>query len=348
MRRLGWIFGLLLAVVPGVHAGDVVFDTPSDDRWQYPFNFNAGRRAFASCFGSTADPLYDTFNDRDGIFLVGWRTDSRICAGLPAASYDVRSVRVILTNPSGATWPVDFTPDLWSTMRYPISDADPGQPVELFGMGFGPDYTYTGWRETNTYVGSDDTELVDRDPFPFVYNAVGNRVHVEDSVKDQFTPTPWAIGVPQLYTPNHQLVPFDVLFTVDLNLSDGRVRRYFQDQLSGGRVLVAVTSLTVTFKQAASGFPTFYTKEGAVSGPAGSAPVLIVEVAPSGDLDGDTRRDADDWADLHDCLAGPDQDPAPTAPLTAAVCLCVFDLDEDGDVDLEDAGLFAKRFNGGN
>ena len=325
-----------------------MFDTPSDDRWHYPFNFNPGRRPFASCFGSTSDPNYTTFNDRDGIFLVAWRTDSGVCSGLPPASYDVRAVRVTLTNPAGADWLVDLTPDQWFNMDFPITDADAGQPVELFGVGFGPEYTFANWHETSPYVGGDDMELVDRDPFPFVYGATGALVHVEDSVKDHLTPTPWAVGVPQSYSPGHQAVPFDVVFTINLNLSDGRVRRYFQEQLSAGRVFVAVTSLTDTFIQAPSGFPTFYTKEGAAADPNGSAPILTIEIAPSGDLGGDTRRDADDWAGLYDCLDGPSGPPEPLAPLTAELCLCVFDMDEDGDVDLADAGLFARRFNGGN
>lgn len=341
-----WSALILLGVLTGTTAvlgGDRVFDVPSDDRWHYPFNFNPGRRATASCFGSTADPNFTTFNDRDGIFLVGWRTDSRICSNFPAASYDVRSVRVILNSPEGATWPIDLTVDAYNNLR-----GDAGQPIELFGMGFGPVYTYTNWRETSTYVGGDDVELVDRDPYPFVYSATGAALHVEDSVKDQFTPIPWAIGVPQGYTPNQQTVPFDVLFNIDLNLSEGRVRRYFQDQLAAGRVVVAVTSLRETFKQAPSGFPTFFTKEGAGLDPDAAAPILIVELVPSGDLDGDTRRDADDWVRLRDCLDGPDRDPVPTVPFTANQCLCLFDMDEDDDVDLEDAGIFARRFNGGN
>lgn len=324
-------------------AGDVVFDTPSDDRWQYPFNFNPGGRPFASCFGSTTDPRYTTFNDRDGIFLIGWRTSDKVCTGFPAATYDVRAVRVVLTSQEGATWPVDLTPDPWNNLS-----GDAGQPIELFGAGFGPIYTYANWRETSTYVGGDDVELVDRDPYPFIYSATGSALHVEDSVKDQFTPTPWAVGVPQGYSPGHQAIPFDVLFTIDLNQSDGRVRRYFQDQLAGGRVIVSVTSLRETFQEAPSGFPTFYTKEGAAGDPDGSAPLLVIDLLPSGDVDGDTRRDDDDWVRFRDCLEGPDRDPVPTTPFTPAQCLCVFDLDEDGDVDLEDAGIFSRRFNGGN
>jgi len=344
-----WMVLTLSACCVVARGGDVVLDVPSDDRWHYPFNFNPGRRAFASVFGSTADPAYDTFNDRDGIFLVAWRTDEDICVGLPPAAYDIRAVHVVLTSASDADWDVDRTVDPWFNLDYPITDADAGQPVELFGVGFGPEYTYTSWRETSPYVGGDELEFLARDPFPFVFNdATGAKVHVEDSVKNQFTPTPWAIADPQGYTPGDQPTPFEVRFDADLTLSAGRVRRYFQEQLSAGRVFVGVTSLTVTSVQALSGFPTFYTKEGAILDPLGAAPRLIITLAPSGDLDGSGSRNLDDWSALADCLSGPGVPPAPTSPLTTDLCLCVFDLDEDGDVDFRDAGLFARRFDEGS
>jgi CheY-like chemotaxis protein len=89
-------------------AGDIVFATPSDDRWHYPFNFNPGRRPVASCFGSTADADYMTFNDRDGIFLIAWQTDELFCGGLPPGAYDIRALRVTLT---GAVCSACPTPD---------------------------------------------------------------------------------------------------------------------------------------------------------------------------------------------------------------------------------------------
>jgi hypothetical protein len=75
---IGWSVALASA-----QGGEFVFDTPSDDRWHYPFNFTPGHRAVASCFGSTADPNFTTFNDRDGIFLIAWRPDEEFCSGLP-------------------------------------------------------------------------------------------------------------------------------------------------------------------------------------------------------------------------------------------------------------------------
>ena len=350
----------LIAVLPIVLsaaaalAGEVVFDTPSDDRWHYPFNFDPGRRGTASCFGSTADPNFTTFNDRDGIILIAWRTDDQVCTDLLPKSYDIRSIRVTLTGAvcsvcPVADWYVDLTTDPWFNLDYPITDSDLGQPLELFGVGFGPVYTYSNWVETSLYVGGDDQELVPRDPFPFVFDATtGATVHVEDSVKDQFTPTPWSIGVPVGYTRGHQTVPFPVNFDVNLALSDGRVRGYFQEQLHSGRVFAAVTALTATSQQAPAGFPTFFTKEGIALHPDARAPRLTINLVPSGDVDGNERRGQADWKEMRNCLDGPDLTPGPGVVLSADGCLCIFDLDEDGDVDLQDASRFQQRFSGGN
>lgn len=347
MKELGLLVLFTATVSTSLYGVEWVFNTPSDDRWHYPFNFTPGQRAFATCFGSTADPNYTTFNDRDGIFLIGWRTSNLVCPALPPGSYDVQSVRVTLTAPQWADWTLDLTTDPWFNLDYPITDSDPGQPIELFGVGFGPIYTYGNWTESSSYVGGDDQEYSPRDPFPFVFGgSATSRLHVEDSVKEQFTPTPWAIGVPIGAVPGEQTAPLPVQFDIDLLQSDGLVRRYFQEQLSGGRVLVAVTALTVTSKQAPAGFPAFYTKEGAAADPAGRAPVLSVTLVPSGDLNGSESRDLSDWKVLTACNSGPDMLPFPPAPLTTAICLCVFDLDEDGDVDLQDAELFARRFGG--
>lgn len=347
----------LVVVTLGVsdaRAGEVVFDTPSDDRWHYPFNFNPGRRGTASCFGSTADQNFTTFNDRDGTFLIAWRTDDQVCTNLPPKSYDIRSVRVTLTGAvcsvcPVADWYADLTTDPWFDLDYPITDSDVGQPLELFGVGFGPEFTYNNWVETSFYVGGDDQELVPRDPFPFVFDATtGAMVHVEDSVKHQFTPTPWSIGVPVGYVRGQQTVPFPVNFEVDLTLSNGQVRGYFQEQLRSGRVFAAITALTVTFKQAQTGFPTFFTKEGIALHAAARPPRLTIDLVPSGDVDGNERRGKADWKEMQNCLDGPNLAPGPGIVLSADGCLCVFDLDEDGDVDLQDVRRFQRRFDGGN
>ncbi|GJM23705.1 MAG: hypothetical protein DHS20C16_01200 [Phycisphaerae bacterium] len=61
-----------------------------------------------------------------------------------------------------------------------------------------------------------------------------------------------------------------------------------------------------------------------------------------GDSDCDGDIDLDDYALLHDCLAGPDVTP----PVMSPDCLDVFDADTDGDVDLADASAYWLSFSG--
>ena len=71
-----------------------------------------------------------------------------------------------------------------------------------------------------------------------------------------------------------------------------------------------------------------------------------VEILP-GDFDDDGDADLSDFAQFVDCLAGPDESPAPSAPGVETLdCQLVFDADEDGDVDLQDAAFFANAFTG--
>lgn len=344
-----------------------VFPTPSDDRWQYPFNFAPGFRATASCFGATGQ---DGFNDRDGVVLVAWETVDDVAPGRPDGCYNVRAVTVTLTNyatPSfRPAWAVDLTVDDWTTY-VSAADSDPGRPVELFGVAFGPAHREDSWTEDAFYVGSASEGNAPRDPYPFVFrDGTHDVLHVEDSVKGlhndsleeplcgapdgacPFTPFPWAVGVPISYTPATQSVPFDVRFIVDLCRSDGHVRKYFQRQLRTGRVFVSITSMhEVEPFEPAFSFPNFFMKEGVPLDALAKAPSLrvVLETRPSADPDGDGILSLSDWSSLAQCLGGPGLSPAPPVPLTGEECLCLFDLDGDGDVDLADGSTFARDYD---
>ncbi len=69
------------------------------------------------------------------------------------------------------------------------------------------------------------------------------------------------------------------------------------------------------------------------------------ECEPLADVDFDCDVDSDDYLAFQDCMAGPDQDPAPTPPLSQQECEARFDFDTDGDVDLEDYNIFARVFD---
>ncbi|TVQ62063.1 MAG: hypothetical protein EA378_06255 [Phycisphaerales bacterium] len=275
------------------------FDRPQHDRWHYPFNGTPGSRLTASTFLYVGPP---GFNNRDGAFIIVWNTAALIPPGQDPEDYNLAELRVTLTNEAGAEWEIDLTTDEWFTQVPGVGgdDTDPGQPIELFGVGFGPTYTEpvpgtaNPWNEFSPYIGSDSLADIPRDPYPFVYqDETGDRLRVEDHVaglwNDQleepvtsFTPIAWAIGNPQNYTPGNQPVPFDVVFDVDLTLSDGLVRAYFQDQLSKGYLAVIVTSFqpSVMFGPSNS-FGSFYTKEGAdfAADPSVRAPRLAVTLA---------------------------------------------------------------------
>jgi len=279
------------------------FDTPTDDRWVYPFNFSAGTRLTASVFSAAG---LDGFNDRDGEIVVRWDTSGQITPG--AGGYTIESVTVTLTNDISASWIPDLTSDPWyesdvngdGTINgdgFPrgdpndtdgeSDDEDPGRPIELYGVGYGPTYTEATWNEFSGYVGSDSLVNAPRDPFPFVYQAgTGDKLHVEDHVKGlnndtlpvpvtSFTPTPWAYGDPQSYTPGAQGVPFDVVFEVDLN-GEG-VRDYFEQELDNGAVTVAITSFQeIPVMGSPTAVGNFFMKEGVGVFVGAKAPLLTI------------------------------------------------------------------------
>jgi hypothetical protein len=307
-RAVGAVAALALVCAAPALAETHRFETPSDDRWHYPFNFTPGVRPVATCFGA----IFDNFNDRDGEMLIAWDTSGLVPPGQGSGTYIVRSVRVILSNAAGASWQVDLTPDEWFTFDIDgdgainadgiprgqpgdrdgeSDDPDPGRAIELFGVGFGPNTAYETWNEFTFYEGSNSLEDLPRDPFPFVFQqATAEKLHVEDNIKGlhnddlflpvfEFTPTPWAVGVPVNYVPGAQAAPFDVVFDVDLLLSHGAVRRYFAQQLDGGRIVLNVNSLADTVQMGnPRDIPGFVTKEGVAIHPGAHAPILEIDV----------------------------------------------------------------------
>ncbi len=305
------MYGFALALAAPAVAETYRFQIPSDDRWHYPFNFTPGSRPVASCFGAPGAGN-NFFNDRDGQLLIAWNSAAQIAPGQGSGAYIIRSVRVVLSNIPGAQWQVDLTPDEWFTFDVDgdgtinadgiprgqpgdrdgeSDDADPGRPVELFGVGFGPNTSYETWNEFTFYEGSNSLENLPRDPFPFMFQPfTAEKLHVEDNVKGlhngglflpvlEFTPRPWAVGRPANYTPGAQPAPFDVVFEVDLSQSHGALRNYFGQQLNGGRVVLYVNSLADAVQMGnPAELPAFVTKEGVAIYPGAHAPILEIDV----------------------------------------------------------------------
>lgn len=365
------LMSLLLSPLSAPAGVEHHFDTPSDDVWHYPFNFTPGFRPLGGVFSPAGT---DEFNDRDGVIIVAWDTSRVIPAGQPLDSYDIRKISVTVTNFAASflvpEWVPDLTVDEWFTYYTGNSmDADPGRPIELFGVGFGPTYDAVTWTQAANFVGATQSENRPRDPFPMTFDDLtGLPLHLEDNLRGfhnedvepplcedadsvcPFTPIPWAVGNPIDYAPGSQQVPFDIQFDVDLVDAGSAVRTYFQNGLRDGRIFISISSLQPTVQQGSSvGYPNFFMKEGAGLDPLGKAPALFVTLASeaTGDAGNDGTIGLDDWSFMADCLHGPDLTPPVSGRLTAAECNCFFDFDSDGDVDAADAAVFLPLLDEG-
>ncbi|MFZ4697606.1 MAG: hypothetical protein ACOYMO_06330, partial [Phycisphaerales bacterium] len=139
------LLAVALAVPAFAEQFDVLFDQPQLDRWMYPFNSSAGARATMSVFGSDRE-VPTQFDARDGQILLAFDTDLVIPPGGTAAGYRVTSAEVTMQVQNNLVFRYDPTPDAWTTFlpatdTRRTADADEGQPVELFGVGFRGGYS---------------------------------------------------------------------------------------------------------------------------------------------------------------------------------------------------------------
>src|ERR1043165_1040728 len=67
----------------------VSYNTPTLDRWMYPFNSQPGREQSIPTLGAIR---IDGFDDRDAQFLVGFDTAQQIPPGLELNQYRIESV----------------------------------------------------------------------------------------------------------------------------------------------------------------------------------------------------------------------------------------------------------------
>jgi hypothetical protein len=241
-----------------------VYTTPTGDRWNYPFNPTPGLRPTASTFGNEAgSPLFD---NRDGQLVVKFNTGNEIPPGRSPASYIVFSARLTVQFATDLAIAYDVTTDPWQSFLLPsdpnyVEDRDPGQPIEVFGVGFRNGWTPQTWVETTPYAPPGSSLLAPgiRNAYALGFDDKGNFVDVSNSVRDQFSPTPFATGfVPDLQPGD--LVPIDSLCIFDLATDNPLVQGYLQQSMADGTLLLNVTSLAKVVQQG-SIFPSFYTKE---------------------------------------------------------------------------------------
>ncbi len=227
------------------------------------FSWFSPQPGFPDITGSGVDP------GRRGSFIVAGDTSATIPTGLDPSRYQIESVTVTLTmlgsigeTPGG---PYDGTPDNTFDVLSG-ADADPGRPVEMWGVDFGGDYETFGFDgETDPkYFNSGDRrwpvsggfvngpyEVYPTDPIGAdVSNNMfegGYSATAPNNENAIFNPTPFAVGkvyddVGVEYAPGAHVTQGD-LFEFDVDLALPGVAEYVQSSLREGGIGFFFSSL---------------------------------------------------------------------------------------------------------
>lgn len=314
--------------------------TPSLDRWMYPFNTSPGSRPVISVFGSDAnDPTM--FDSRDGQFIVGWSTGDQIPVGTPTSEMTVHAAMVEVEFANDLVVQYDPTQDPWQIFAPSSSadwqaDADPGQSIELFGVGFRNGFSAATFQEFSPFAPSGSNILAPgaRSAYAMSFNGSGQPIDVSNHPRQRFDPMAFAVGQCAVLQPG-DFIPAGTRMTFELDVGDSRIQEYVRDGLSAGRLLFSISSLSFVVQQGGS-FPAFYAKENALVtiGAATAAQLQVnVSIAPGcqpADLDCNARVDGADLGLLLSNWGG-------AAP---------GDIDDSGQVDGADLGILLSSWTG--
>ena len=260
------LLAIALAAPAFAEEFDVLFDQPQLDRWMYPFNSSSGARATMSVFGSDRE-VPTQFDARDGQILLAFDTDLVIPPGGTAAGYRVTSAEVTMQVQNNLVFRYDPTPDAWTTFlpatdTRRTADADEGQPVELFGVGFRGGYSAATFAEDTAFTGTGNFLSPGvRNAFAAVVDATGIPSDVSNNPRVGFQPKNFATGSITGLAPG-ALVPGDSIMRFAVDVNDPGIQAYLCQGVHAGRVFFAASALTIVQQQAGA-FPVFYAKENA-------------------------------------------------------------------------------------
>ncbi len=244
------IAGLLIAGPAFSGETTYVISTPSQDQWQYPFNFSPGLETDRSVFAATSAP----FDGRDSLALIRWNTSGVIAPGSGVENYHPSRLSIRFWDIATSAWVVTST-----------------RVVQVFGVGYGPTYTESAWTETGAIIANGAGAPVQRDPYPVKLD--GTRAENDLSAQ------PWAAGVPDPTTSHPRATRFD------LDLFHPAIRAYVKEGLNKGSLTFAISSTFIPMGQGASAdLPRIVFKEGVASHAGASAPELSITLkdAPAG------------------------------------------------------------------
>ncbi len=259
----------------GGGAESLATNTPSYDRWMYPFNASSplGNRPTASTFGAL-DPNFD---NRDAQVYFGFILTNEVPAGLGAEAYQILRCTLEATM-NGGTTEYDPTQDAWTSYLDPTqalytADADLGRPMELFGAGWRNGFTPWTFGENGAFQTAPPPYRAKRNVY-----ALGIRsntlVDVSNSVDPTgdgsgiggFDPLPFAVGVAGL-TPG-DVIPLPTTFRFDLDVDEPLIQGYLRESFDNGILGLVIATLHPSVFMGPSVFPVWDQKESIVGTPA--------------------------------------------------------------------------------
>ncbi|MBM4111591.1 MAG: hypothetical protein FJ254_09615 [Phycisphaerae bacterium] len=278
--------------------------TPTLDRWMYPFNTSPGSRPVISVFGSDANDPF-TFDSRDGQFLVGWLTADQVPMGTPASSMTLQSASVEVEFANDLLVQYDPTQDPWQIFAPTTSpdwqaDSDPGQSIELHGVGFRNGFTAASFSEFSPFAPGGTNLMAPsvRSAYAMSFNGAGQAIDVSNNPREHFDPKAFAVGACATLQPG-DLIPAGTRMNFQIDVNDPNIRHYVLSGLASGKLLFTISSLSFVVQQGGN-FPAFYAKEHAfvTIGAATAAQLRVaVTIAPPcapADLDCNQRVDGAD------------------------------------------------------
>lgn len=293
---------LALTVGPAVGGVTVVRDTPSLDRWMYPFNSSSpGTRPSAPVFGALGQTELAgfTFDERDAQMLIGFELAPEIPTDLCRYRITEASVRIAVTTGGAFVYDPTFDPRATYLTEAGLpggsADADPGRPVELFGVGYRNGLTAQSFAEGSVF----GPMIASRVRNAFATDFAGGVARdISNSVVDGLSVTPFAIGVTTAAAPGAAL-PANAEFRFDLDLNNPDVLAYLREAVSQGRLRLAIATMFPAESAGGGGpgsgaYPTFYTKENLFGAGRRARLTMTVEPCIEGDLDCSGVVDVDD------------------------------------------------------
>jgi len=302
------------------------FDEPARDRWNYPFAATPGVRTESPIFGATG---LEGFDDRDSQFVIGFDTAGDIPTGLGAGAYRVISARVTLVVQNDLQFAYDATQD--ELASYFLSD-DPdyvedttvGRPIELYATGYRNGFTIDTWEETSVFGGPPIVAPAEgaRNAFAAFYAGVDDVVDLSRQVRERIESTPLAIGQTTGVAVG-ELVPVETVFTFDVDTCAPGAKAFFDASFDAGKVNLTITSMH-SAELGSTEFPSFFTKENALSPILGYAPQLEITViaVDDADLTGDGSLDIFDFLAFQNAFDAGD----PLADFDGNCTLDIFDF----------------------